>query len=141
MKIDQFIEKSIILSIGSCSESILKKLTTILKQEQCSFLESIILISLFFEPADSVIPSVLAERLGTTRGNISHCISKLEKMGLIKRQLDAKDARKYRLLLKPEGKRIALKSMKIIDDFENACEAAIGKSEVSKLLKNLKSLS
>ena len=86
-------------------------------------------------------PSTLAEIFRTTRGNISHCLSHLEKKGFISRLLDRSDARKYRLLLTPEGKKLALKLMKMIDGFEDLFEKRIGKQKVTSLIEVLRELS
>jgi DNA-binding MarR family transcriptional regulator len=140
MKIKQYIQRSLLLAIGTSYDTVWKELNTRLRKEECNLLQAIILISIFFEPSETVTPSTLAEIFRTTRGNISHCLSHLEKKGFIKRQLDSSDARKYRLTLTPEGKKLALKLMKMIDAFEDTFEKRIGKQNVHKLIETLHEL-
>jgi DNA-binding MarR family transcriptional regulator len=61
----------------------------------------LVLAAIFFEKKGGVKPSYLAETLQTTRGNVSHCISSLEAKGLLRRRIDAEDARALELVLEP----------------------------------------
>jgi DNA-binding MarR family transcriptional regulator len=137
MKIKSYVQNSLLLAIGTSYDTIWRDLNFKLKKEDCNLLQAVILISLFFEESDSVTPSVLAEIFHTTRGNVSHCISHLEKRGWIKRQLDEKDARSYRLILKAEGKKAATRLIKIIDDIETFFEIDFGKQNVRNTISAL----
>ncbi|MEW6055348.1 MAG: MarR family transcriptional regulator [Bdellovibrionota bacterium] len=141
MKIEQYIKRSLLLAIGSSYDSVWRDLNSKLQKEDCNLLQAVILISIFFEPSETVTPSNLAAIFRTTRGNVSHCISHLERKGFVKRQLDQGDARKYRLALKLEGKRAALRLMKTIDSFEDYFEDQLGKQSVSKLIESLHMIS
>src|SRR5215210_7360580 len=119
MKIQQYINSSLILAIGSNYDTVWRDLNAQLKQEHCNLLQAVILISIFFEQSERVTPSELAAIFRTTRGNVSHCISHLERRGFLKRVLDQQDARSYRLVIRPEGKKTAVRLIKIIHDLEN----------------------
>lgn len=140
MKIQQYVRNSLILAIGSNYDTVWRDLNSKLKKENCNLLQAVILISIFFEQTDSVTPSDLAAIFRTSRGNVSHCISHLEKRGFMKRSLDEKDARSYRLILKPEGKKVALRLIKIIDDLESHFERQLGKQAVQTTIDNMNAI-
>jgi DNA-binding MarR family transcriptional regulator len=82
----------------------------------------------------------LAETFGTTRGNVSHCISSLEAKGLLQRKIDPQDARAYQLTLKPEGKRCALRVIGAFDKLQKEFEREVGKTALREMLKDLRKI-
>ena len=140
LKIRKFIQGSLILAIGAGYDTVWRDLNSKLKAENCNLLQAILLISIFFEQSEDVRPSALAEILGTTRGNISHCISHLERHGFLRRALNEKDARSYRLILKPEGKKTAARLIRVIDDLENYFERQLGKSTLQSTLDGIRAV-
>lgn len=135
MKIHQYVQNSLLLAINSGYGTIWRDLNSKLKDENCNLLQALILISIFFEPAETVIPSKLAQVLNATRGNISHNISDLEKKGYLKRALDERDARSYRLVLQPEGKKTAVKLIKVVDELEKYFENRFGKETINEMIR------
>lgn len=111
-----------------------------LATDQLGFLEGLVLAALFFEAPRAVKPSQLAETFSTTRGNISHCISSLEAKGHLQRRIDPEDARAYQLLLKPQGKRCALRVIAALDRLQKAFEAQTGKAALREMLSALRKL-
>lgn len=111
-----------------------------LKDDELGFLEGLVLAALFFEAPNLVKPSQLAETFGTTRGNISHCISSLEAKGLLQRKIDPNDARAYQLTLKTQGKKCALRVIAAFDKLQKEFESEIGKSALAEMLKSLRKL-
>ena len=111
-----------------------------LREDDLSFLEGLTLAAVFFETPKTIKPSQLAEAFGTTRGNISHCVSSLEAKGLLQRRIDPEDARAYQLALKPPGKRCALRVIAALDKLQHAFEAEIGKPALSEVLRDLRKL-
>ena len=105
-----------------------------------SFLEGLTLAALFFEAPKLVKPSQLAETFGTTRGNVSHCISSLEAKGLLQRKIDPEDARAYQLTLKPPGKKCALRVIAAFDRLQKEFESEIGKAALSEMLRSVRKL-
>lgn len=114
--------------------------TRALADDKLSFLEGLTLAALFFETPSSVKPSQLAETFGTTRGNVSHCVSSLEAKGLLQRKIDPEDARAYQLALKPPGKRCALHVIAAFDKLQKEFEGEIGRSALGEMLKSLRKL-
>lgn len=112
----------------------------VLSDDDLSFLEGLTLAAVFFEAPKTIKPSQLAEAFGTTRGNVSHCVSSLEAKGLLQRRIDPEDARAYQLALKPQGKRCALRVIAALDKLQREFEAEIGKSSLGEMLKTLRKL-
>lgn len=111
-----------------------------LAEDSLSFLEGLTLAAVFFEAPKTIKPSQLAEAFGTTRGNVSHCVSSLEAKGLLQRRIDPEDARAYQLALKPQGKRCALRVIAALDGLQRDFEAEIGKAALGEMLRTLRKL-
>ena len=137
LKINQYVEKSLLFAIGSSYATIWRKLNVQLKSEQCNLLQAVILISVFFEKSSQVTPSMLARSFHTSPGNVSHCISHLEKKGFLKRSLSEYDARSYELHIKPEGKKVAVRLIKMIDECEQFFECHTGKQKLAQMVDQL----
>jgi len=114
--------------------------TQVLEADELGFLEGLVLAAMFFEAPHPVRPSLLAETFGTTRGNVSHCVSSLEARGLLQRKIDPEDARAYQLTLKPEGKRCALRAIAAFDKLQKKFEDEVGKTALREMLRNLRKL-
>jgi len=90
-------------------------LDMILKCEELTAVESLILAAIFFETKGAIKPSHLAQTFQTTRSNVSHRISSLEAKGLVERKVDSDDARAFRLALRPQGRQRAVRVVGILD--------------------------
>lgn len=112
----------------------------VLTDDGLGFLEGLALAAIFFEAPRPIKPSQLAETFGTTRGNVSHCISSLEAKGLLQRKIDPGDARAYQLALKPQGKRCAMRVIAAFDKLQKEFEMEIGKTALGEMLKTLRRL-
>ena len=112
----------------------------VLAGDELGFLEGLALAAIFFEAPRPIKPSQLADAFGTTRGNISHCISSLEAKGLLQRKIDPEDARAYQLALKPQGKRCALRVIAAFDKLQKEFEDEIGKGALNDMLKSIRKL-
>src|ERR1700742_3699603 len=115
MRIDAFLLESPMFAINRASRRFDALAARILAAAALSFLEGLVLAAIFFESPEPIKPSHLAETFGTTRGNVSHCISSLEGKGLLQRKIDPADARAYHLTLPPQGKRCALRVISAFD--------------------------
>src|ERR1700733_13495481 len=109
MRISAFLNESPMFAVSRAARRFEALAGRALAEDNLSFLEGLTLAALFFEAPKMVKPSHLAETFGTTRGNVSHCLSSLEGKGLLQRRIDPEDARAYQLALKPQGKRCALR--------------------------------
>jgi DNA-binding MarR family transcriptional regulator len=96
------------------------------------------LAAIFFETRGGIKPSELSETFQTTRGNVSHCVSSLEAKGLVRRRIDAEDARSFRLVLQPVGKRRAVRVVGIFDRMQTHFEKNVGVTKLAGMLEQMR---
>ena len=140
MRIDAFLQESPMFTVSRAARRFEALGARALAGDDLGFLEGLVLAALFFEAPRLVKPPQLAETFGTTRGNVSHCISSLEAKGLLQRKIDPEDARAYQLALKPQGKRCAVRVIAILDKLQNEFESEIGKPALNEMLTALRKL-
>lgn len=140
MRIETFLQQSPMFCIGLTARRFESLTSRLLEADGLNFIEALILAALFFEPSGGVKPSHLAEIFGTTRGNVSHCVSSLEAKGLVQRKIDPQDARAYHLALKPQGKKAALRVIAALDHVQREFEAKVGKETLQSALRVVRSL-
>ena len=140
MRIDAFLQQSPMFAVNRAARRFESLTAQVLAADELSFLEGLTLAAMFFEAPRLVKPSQLAETFGTTRGNVSHCVSSLEAKGLLQRRIDPEDARAYQLTLKPQGKRCAMRVIGAFDKLQHEFEVEIGKSALGDMLKSLRKL-
>jgi DNA-binding MarR family transcriptional regulator len=140
MRIDAFLRESPMFGVNRAARRFEALAAEVLRDDGLSFLEGLTLAAVFFEAPKAIKPSQLAEAFGTTRGNVSHCVSSLEAKGLLQRRIDPDDARAYQLALKPQGKRCALHVIAALDKLQREFEAEIGKAALSEMLRTLRRL-
>jgi DNA-binding MarR family transcriptional regulator len=140
MRIDAFLHESPMFAVNRAARRFESLTTKVLAGDSLGFLEGLVLAAIFFEAPQPVTPSQLAETFGTTRGNVSHCVSSLEAKGLLQRRIDPNDARAFHLTLKPQGKRCALRVIGIFDKLQKDFEDEIGKAPLREMLKALRKL-
>jgi DNA-binding MarR family transcriptional regulator len=134
MRIETFLKQSPIFCVSLAARRFDALTTHLLKADDLNFFEALILATLFFESPVPVKPSQLAETFGTTRGNVSHCISSLEARGLVQRKIDPEDARAYHLALKPPGKKTAVRVIGTLDRIQREFENEVGKDALQSAL-------
>ena len=140
MRIDVFLHESPMFAVNRAARRFESLATRVLAADGLGFLEGLVLSAMFFETPRRVMPSQLAEIFGTTRGNVSHCVSSLEAKGLLQRKIDPEDARAYQLTLKPPGKRCAVRVIGAFDKLQREFEQEIGKTALGEMLRNLRKL-
>ena len=140
MRIDAFLRESPMFAVNRAARRFEALAAEALAEDSLSFLEGLTLAAVFFEAPKTIKPSQLAEAFGTTRGNVSHCVSSLEAKGLLQRRIDPEDARAYQLALKPQGKRCALRVIAALDGLQRDFEAEIGKAALGEMLRTLRKL-
>ena len=140
MRIDAFLQESPMFAINRAARRFESHTIQVLAGDNLSFMEGLVLAAMFFEAPRLVKPSLLAETFGTTRGNVSHCISSLEARGLLLRKIDPTDARAYRLTLKPQGKKCALRVIGAFDKLQKEFEEEVGKTVLRDTLQGIQKL-
>ena len=138
MRIDAFLEQSPMFAVNRAARRFDSLTAQVLAGDGLSFLEGLVLAAMFFEAPLPVRPSELAETFGTTRCNVSHCVSSLEAKGLLQRKIDPEDARAYQLTLKPQGRRCAVRVIGAFDKLQAKFEREIGKTALGEMLKSLR---
>jgi DNA-binding MarR family transcriptional regulator len=135
MRIDAFLRESPMFEVNRASRRFDGLAGRVLQSDGLSFLEGLVLAAIFFEAPEPVKPSHLAATFGTTRGNVSHCVSSLEAKGLLQRRVDPADARAFNLGLKPAGKKCALRVIGAFDKLQRDFEREVGKSALKGALE------
>jgi DNA-binding MarR family transcriptional regulator len=140
MRIETFLKQSPIFCVSLAARRFDALTTHLFESDDLNFFEALILATLFFESPAAVKPSQLAEAFGTTRGNVSHCISSLEAKGLVQRKIDPEDARAYHLALKPPGRKTAIRVIGALDKAQREFENEVGKDLLQSALIVIRSL-
>jgi len=140
MRIDAFLHESPMFAVNRAARRFESLAARALAADSLSFLEGLVLTAMFFEAPRPVKPSQLAETFGTTRGNVSHCVSSLEARELLQRRIDPEDARAYQLTLMPQGKKCAMRVIGVFDKLQREFEREIGKTALGEMLKALRKL-
>jgi DNA-binding MarR family transcriptional regulator len=112
-------------------------LNLVLKDEEVTAFEALVLAAIFFEKRGEIKPSALAEAFETTRSNVSHCISSLEARGLVERKIDPEDARAVQLVLRPQGRRRAARVVGILDRMQRQFEEGIGAAKLEGMIAQM----
>jgi DNA-binding MarR family transcriptional regulator len=69
---------------------------------------------------------------------VSHCVSSLEAKGLVRRRIDEEDARSFRLVLQPAGKRRAARVAGIFDRMQTHFEGKVGVAKLAGMLEQMR---
>ena len=136
MRIESFLQQSPVFQASRTARRMEASLNAILREEGLTFFESLVLAAIFFEKK-GIKPSMLAETFQTTRGNVSHCISSLEAKGLVRRRIDAEDARALQLVLEPAGRKRAVRVAGILDRMQRHFEERVGVAKLEAMLEQM----
>lgn len=137
MRIELFLKQSPIFQVNRMARRMDASLAAVLEGEGLPVFEAMVLVAIFFEKRGEIKPSELAIAFQTTRGNVSHCISSLEAKGLVERRIDPEDARGLQLMLKPLGRRRAVRVAGILDRMQRQLEETIGVATLESMLEQL----
>jgi DNA-binding MarR family transcriptional regulator len=137
MRIEAFLKQSPVFQASRIARRMDASLNLVLQDEGVTAFEAMILAAIFFEKRGEIKPSALAETFQTTRGNVSHCISSLEAKGLVKRRIDTEDARAVQLVLRPQGKKRAVRVVGILDRMQRRFEEGIGAAKLEGMLAQM----
>ncbi|MDE1162632.1 MAG: MarR family transcriptional regulator [Acidobacteriaceae bacterium] len=140
MRIENFLTESPMFCVIRSARHFDSLATQLFKADGLNFLEALILSALFFESAELVKPSQLAEAFSTTRSSVSHCISALESRGLVQRKVDPTDARAYHIALRPQGRKAAIRVIGALDRLQKHFEDQVGKDSLQSSLNILRTL-
>ena len=137
MRIEVFLRQSPIVQTSRIARRLEASLNLVLKDEDVTSFEALVLAALFFETSGAIKPSDLAASFETTRSNVSHCISSLEAKGLVRRKIDPEDARAVQLVLRSQGRKLAARVVGIIDQVQRQLEAGIGTAKLETMMRQM----
>jgi DNA-binding MarR family transcriptional regulator len=137
MRIESFLQQSPVFQASRSARRMEVSLNAILRSEELTFFEALVLAAIFFERKTMVKPSNLAETFQTTRGNVSHCISSLEAKGLVARKIDPEDARGFLLVLSSAGRKRAVRVVGILDRMQRRFEEGIGIAKLQQMVATM----
>lgn len=137
MRIEAFLRQSPIVQTSRMARRMEASLNLVLKDEEVTAFEALVLAAIFFEKRGEIKPSALAEAFETTRSNVSHCISSLEAKALVQRKIDPEDARAVQLVLRPQGKKKAVRVVGILDRMQRQLEAGIGTARLEGMMRQM----
>lgn len=140
LRIEAFLRQSPIFQASRIARRMEISLNGILRDESLTLFEALVLAAIFFEEKGGIKPSELAETFQTTRGNVSHCVSSLEAKGLVRRRIDEDDARSFRLVLQPMGKRRAARVAGIFDRMQTHFEENMGVVKLAGMLEQMRAV-
>ena len=118
MKLLDYVGTSATLRALQMANEIQSRTATKLRPFGLNLTEALIVISAFVEPNKRVRPSAVAEALSTSRGNVSHGISKLCEQGFITRLDRGSDARSSEITTTSKGSALAVKLMAAFNELE-----------------------
>jgi DNA-binding MarR family transcriptional regulator len=134
VRIEAFLRQSPIVQTSRMARRMEASLNLVLKDEEVTAFEALVLAAIFFEKRGEIKPSALAQAFETTRSNVSHCISSLEAKGLVKRRIDPEDARAVQLALRSRGKRQAARVVGILDRMQRQFEEGVGVAKLEGMI-------
>jgi DNA-binding MarR family transcriptional regulator len=137
MRIEIFLRQSPVVQASRMARRMEASLNVVLKDEEVTAFEAMVLAAIFFEKRGEIKPSALAEAFETTRSNVSHCISSLEAKGLVQRRIDPEDARAVQLVLRPQGRRRAVRVVGILDRMQRQFEENFGAAKLEGMLTQM----
>jgi DNA-binding MarR family transcriptional regulator len=140
VRIESFLRQSPVFQVNRIARKMGASLNLILRDEELTSVESLMLAAIFLEKKGEINPSRLAKTFETTRGNVSHCLSSLEAKGLVQRRIDPEDARAFRLLLLPKGRRQAARVVGILDRMQRRFEDSVGAAELQAMLNQMRAV-
>ena len=137
MRIEAFLRQSPIVQTSRMARRMEASLNQVLKGEEVTAFEALVLAAIFLERRGQIKPSALAETFETTRSNVSHCISSLEAKGLVQRKIDPEDARAVQLVLRPSEKKKAARVVGILDRMQRQLEDEIGSAKLEETIQQI----
>jgi DNA-binding MarR family transcriptional regulator len=132
MKLSKYIDASPYFKLLEAYEKLNRVIQGRLDEHGLSILQSLIVIGIYIEKESLLTPKDFYGLVRSSRGNISQAITKLEKMGLLQRKLDQRDARSYNLKITEKGKRIAPNLIKIFDVIQRNFEKRFNQNQVNE---------
>jgi len=137
MKIKKFVHESPLVGIMAAQLQLNRVLVEKFSAIDLSYLEAMVLVTIFFEGNRKIGPSEIARSLFYPLPRVSTAISQLHNNGLITRALLDEDSRKYSIILSAKGRHKASKAVGIFDSLQISVEESLGMSSSTQLNQGL----
>ena len=106
-----------------------------------NYVEALILSSLIFEnEKENIGPTRLANVLGIKKARSSQALTRLQKMGYVRRELSMSDSRRFQIVLQPLGRKRAMIVVKMFNKMEENLEDILGSTKATSIQKELRKL-
>ena len=140
MKIKRFLDCSPAFTIIFASQYIAKQMTIVFKKNNLTYLQAMVLVSIFFEKSNHARPQDLAIFLHTSKSNISHCLAHLQNEKLIQYEQLPSDKRGSVISLTERGQKMVFTLIKYFDDLQNKTEKQFTPEGTKQLIRNIEKL-
>ena len=138
MKIEKFINESLLFSIIRAAENTKRMINTALKEENVNFYQALILCSIHVEQKNVLEPTDFVHVFGISKAVVSQSITKLEELNLVKRIVNIDDARRTSITLTARGSKKAISLVAILHKSDKEVELPFKKSEIKTLVQLLR---
>ena len=128
-------DADLVLKISSLQSRINRRVDSALSVHGISFTEFLVLMSLSQAPNMMLRRIELADSVGLTASGVTRLLSPMEKIGLIKKEENARDARVSLVKLTSAGKLLFKNAEKTINQVSEALVDALKENQKSKLLE------
>ena len=137
MRIAEYFDYNPLLSVKSCWEGQQKVIAKEFGKEGLAFHHGLFLLALFFEKKGPIFPGTLAKFFHLGKSKVSVILTDLEEAGLIKRELDTKDARSFVISLTEKGKTKARHLIAPLEKTQTMLEEKVGSQNLLHLMRLL----
>lgn len=126
-------------ALAAAHDDVLGRFEQLIAHEGVSFLQALVLITLFFEERP-LRPTELAKQLNVKKPNMSHALRGLERAGCVERSMTGEDARVYLFSLTSEGFEKATRLVGVFDSVQTQMEQDARTQSLNQSLKLLREL-
>ena len=140
MRIEKFLKSSPTFAAIFAAQLISRQISLRFKEYDLTYLQALVLVAIFFESSQESRPSTLAATLRMTKGNVSHCISHLQELGLIQYKHLRFDKRGSSVGITARGKSLVMKLIKYFDEMQRKTEDTFSVAGTKKMMAQMEQL-
>ena len=133
-------EVTLALELFSLQTKIDKKIAGALSPHGISFTEYLVLMHLQLAPENKLRRVDLADEVGLSASGVTRLINPMEKIGLVRKQSNARDARVSFVVLSAAGKRVLEETRKSFEHAVSVLFSSLDTSQQQALLASIQAL-
>lgn len=130
----------LIVSLANLQTKLQKRMSSVLSAHGISFSEFLVLQQLQLAPADGMRRIDLAERVGLSASGITRLLNPMQKTGLVRKEVNARDARVSLVAITKAGKRIFCEADETFKHTSTTLLAAVDDRQQKQLTGLVKAL-